>query len=250
MDKDLRGLENRFFLFTSLDGVLKKFATEVDAEVEDVQALLGTEESHATVLEAARGASRRFRMANGSLLYEDGMRGTLRSARGWDPRAVALDTVSEVSAREIDGHKWFTASVRWLIAEDGHQVRRFGRECDRVAYAWQTRVMLSPTASDSGLTILDSKRPSPVSMDDVPNVPIIVEPEELTALLEAARAGDLSDSSIQLRQILHALRHSTTDRSTLETALRLLADKDYAAAFRLLRNAAHDLSEEDTDEAP
>ncbi|WP_171114552.1 MULTISPECIES: PIN domain-containing protein [unclassified Streptomyces] len=250
MDKDLRGLENRFFLFTSLDGVLKKFATEVDAEVEDVQALLDTEESHTAVLEAARGASRRFRTVYGSVLYEDGMRGTLSSARGWDPRAVALDTVSEVSAREIDGHKWFTASVRWLFAEDGHQVRRFGRECDRVAYAWQTRVLLSPTASDSSLTILDSKRPGPVSRDDVPNVPIIVESEELTALLEAALAGDFSGSSVQFRQILNALRHGMTDHSTRETALRLLADKDDAAAFRLLRNAVHDLSEEDTDEAP
>jgi hypothetical protein len=250
MDKDLRGLENRFFLFTSLDGVLKRFATEVSAEVDDVQALLGTEESHAMVLEAAKGASRRFRRVNGSLLSETGMCGTLRSARGWDPQAVALDTVSEVSAREIDGHKWFTASVRWLLAEDGHHVRRFDSgEHDRVAYAWLTRVMLSPTASDRGLTILDSKRPIPVSMDDIPNVPIIVEPEELTALWEAARSGSLSDSSLQVRQILHALRHRTTDYSTREAALRLLADRDHAAAFRLLRDAVHDVGEEDTDEA-
>ncbi|WP_159072650.1 hypothetical protein [Streptomyces formicae] len=120
MEKDLRGLENQFFLFTSLDGVLEKFATAVDAEVEDVQALLDTEESLAAVLEATRGATRRFQTVHGSLLYEDGMRGRL-SARRWEPRAVTLDTVSDVSAREIDGHEWFTASVRWLVAEDAHR---------------------------------------------------------------------------------------------------------------------------------
>ncbi|MFI8913570.1 PIN domain-containing protein [Streptomyces sp. NPDC053513] len=250
MDKDLRGLETRFFLFTSLDGVLTKFATEVDADVEDVQTLLSTAESHATVLEAARGASRRFRMVNGSLLYEDGMRGTLRSARGWEPQAVALDNVAEVSAREIDGHKWFTASVRWLFAEDGHQVRRYGRQCDRVAYAWETRVMLSPTASESGLTILDSKRPSPVSMDDIPNVPVIVEPEELSALWEAERAGEFSEAPVQVRQILHALRERRADHGTLERVLRLMADSDHASAYRLLLNAANDLSEGDAEEVP
>ncbi|MFF5090317.1 PIN domain-containing protein [Streptomyces niveus] len=250
MDKDLRGLEDRFFLFTSLDGVLTKFATEVDAKVEDVQALLSTDESHGAVLEAARGASRRFRIVSGSLLYEDGMNGTLRSARGWEPRAVALDKVSDVSAREIDGHKWFTASVRWLFAEDGRQVRRYGRECDKIAYAWQMRVLLSPTASDSGLTILASQHPSPVTMEDLPNVPIIAESEEVMELLEAAsRAGDLSESPLQLRQILNTIKYGTSDRSTLEKALRLMTDRADAATRRLLIDAADDLGDEDTDEA-
>ncbi|GGK29314.1 hypothetical protein GCM10011583_71530 [Streptomyces camponoticapitis] len=87
-------------------------------------------------------------------------------------------------------------------------------------------------------------------MDDLPNVPIIAESEEVMELLEAAsRAGNLSESPLQLRQILNTIKYGTSDRSTLEKALRLMTDRADAATRRLLIDAADDLGDEDTDEA-
>ncbi|KUN16255.1 hypothetical protein AQJ11_39850 [Streptomyces corchorusii] len=59
MQRDIAGMEDRFFLFTSLDGVVDKFATEVEASAEDVRELLDTEETRAVVLDAARAATKR-----------------------------------------------------------------------------------------------------------------------------------------------------------------------------------------------
>ncbi|WP_024756058.1 PIN domain-containing protein [Streptomyces exfoliatus] len=216
MDRDLAGLEGRFFLFTSLDGVLGKFATELEASAADVEALLDTEESRLTVTQAAWATSQRYTVLHGSkLLGESDEPRTVTLRRRWGPTAVALDKVLEVSAREVAGHKWYTASVRWLLAEDESP---WGYTGERVAYAWETRVLLSPTASDKGLTVLDSKRPSPVSREDIPNVPPVTEEGELV-LLGAAKRSGLLDSTPEFRPLLRRLARQATDLAPLEAAL-------------------------------
>lgn len=66
MQRDIAGMDHRFHLFTSLDDVVTKFATEVEASTEDVGELLDTEETYATVLAATRNATRRYRMFSGT----------------------------------------------------------------------------------------------------------------------------------------------------------------------------------------
>ncbi|MFE7779209.1 PIN domain-containing protein [Streptomyces sp. NPDC057445] len=204
MDRDIRGIEDRFFLVTSLDGVLEKFATQFDASVEDVQALLTTPESYETVLNAAWEARRRYRLVTGSGLTKapEDSPPKDRTRHGWAPSEAALGEVLEVSAREIGGHKWFTASVRWLLAEEAD--RRYDDLRDRVAYAWETRVLLSPTATEQGLTILDAKRPGPVTAEEAPRVPAIPLPNADELLREIGRMKATA-SSAELRQLVKRL---------------------------------------------
>ncbi|WP_432016523.1 PIN domain-containing protein [Streptomyces hydrogenans] len=217
MDKDIAGMEDRFFVFTSLDGVLTKFATELTASTDDVQALLDTEEARSTILNSVKMASRRYRMFQGTRVGDSEDLRVGGFAR-WAPEAVALDKVLEVSGREIDGHKWFTASVRWLLTERSRQ-----REDETLAYAWETRILLSPTA-DKGLTVLDSKSPGPISPEDVANLPEL--PESLGAEEVAAWVDDMmSRNPIDRRWQLGILRTQLADEalppgfSSIEAAL-------------------------------
>ncbi|GGX56405.1 PIN domain-containing protein [Streptomyces chartreusis] len=219
MDRDITGLEERFFLFTSLDGVLTKFATELEASVGDVQALLETDEARSKILHATRQAFKRYRMVHGTVIVDSEAPRTV-SDSSWAPQAVALDGVLEVSGREVGGHKWFTASVRWLLSG------RSPRQDARRACAWETRVLLSPTA-DKGLTVLDSKRPGPISIEDVPKLPLLPQPPEDEDLLASWLLSSLEEANLlerrltgrQLRNLLaHArdvsTRSETTDEGT------------------------------------
>ncbi|MFD6250614.1 PIN domain-containing protein, partial [Streptomyces roseolus] len=181
MQKDIAGMEHRFHLFTSLDDVVTEFATEVEASADDVRALVDTEESHSTVLASARSASRRYRIVTGTPL-PSATNGDMRRMHGatanWSPNAVALDKVLEVSGRQVGSHHYFTAWVRWLLRDD--TVVR-GAVQER-AYAWETRVLLS-TAADQAMTVLDFRRPGPISEEDLPKVPALPETTEETLRL-------------------------------------------------------------------
>lgn len=209
MDKDIAGMEGRFFLFTSLDGVLTKFATELEARVEDVQALLDTEETRSRIVHAARNASKRYRMFHGSLIGDSKeLRPAGRSR--FNPEAVALDKILEVSGREVGGHKWFTASVRWLLTERGR------RRDVRWAYAWETRVLLSPTA-DKGVTVLGSNRPDPIMAEDLPKLPQLPplpelsEAEELTAsLLDVVDEPNSLERHLRAAELVNRLARVAT----------------------------------------
>ncbi|MET8755591.1 PIN domain-containing protein [Streptomyces sp. NPDC004667] len=184
MDRDIRDVEGRFFLFTSLDGVLKKFAKEVEATAQDVQGLLDTEEAHAAILEAARAARKRFHAFPGSALTMasegDFYKLNPVTVRRWDPTAAALGQVTEVSGREVGDHHWFTATVRWLLREPVG----FGNDERDHAFAWETRVLLS-TAADKAITVLDSKRPTAITSDDIPRLPEISYVDAELRLAEA-----------------------------------------------------------------
>ncbi|MFD7963747.1 PIN domain-containing protein [Streptomyces zaomyceticus] len=213
LNKDIAGMEDRFFLFTSLDGVLKKFATEVDASIEEVRELLGTEGTRLAIVQAAWGASFGFRPVVGRLLA--GSEGRLIPGRRWHPTVAVLDEVLEVSGRQVDGHVWFTASVRWLLTARQGVVRRGGR----LAYAWETRILLSPTA-DKGITVLDFKQPGPIPLEDVPKLPVSSMEDELSAWLELAKSQ--RQSTPEFRNFLHRLTQSAwpVDPTHLESVLR------------------------------
>ncbi|WP_314220286.1 PIN domain-containing protein [Streptomyces zaehneri] len=200
MQKDIADMEGRFFLFTSLDGVLPKFSVGVEAKAEDIQGLLGTEESRATILETARTVPKRYRLVDGSLMRTTNDGGTRLSAirtTPWTPTAVVLDNVVEVSSHEVDGHHWFTAWARWLLRDS----KVIGGEEQQRAYAWETRVLLS-TAADNAMAVLDFKRPTSISRDDIPNVPTATEAtterDRLIRLGEAHIAALMNTPAMQV----------------------------------------------------
>ncbi|WP_432104476.1 PIN domain-containing protein [Streptomyces sp. bgisy091] len=190
MQRDIRGMEDRFYFFTSLDGVVTKFAKEVEATADDVSALLATEESRAAILGATQRVSRRYGRIAGTPLTPDDKQKVLRFSSprlGWSPGAVALDKVVEVSGREVGGNHWFTAWVRWLLRDD----RTIRGEWREEGYAWETRVLLS-TAADQPLTVLDFRRPGPIELEDIPHLPAPTDPwDALVSKVGKAHAESL-----------------------------------------------------------
>lgn len=217
MQRDIAGMEDRFFLFTSLDGVVNKFATEVEASAEDVLELLDTEETRAAVLDAARASTKRYRMIRGVRLIQDGDSCGLRQIgmSRWAPTAVALDKVLEVSGREVGGHHWFTVWVRWLLREN-KPVR--GDEGQR-AYAWETRVLLS-TAADQAVTVLDSRRPGPITEEDIPGLPELPLEAERLRLLGEAHVRALLNTPAMQATLASIAERVAPDLSPLEAAMR------------------------------
>ncbi|MBT3163070.1 DUF4935 domain-containing protein [Streptomyces sp. Vc74B-19] len=228
MQKDIAGMEHRFHLFTSLDGVVTQFATEVEASTEDVRELLDTEEGHATVLAATRTAARRYRIISGTPM-PSAVNGDTRMLHGgapnWSPTAVALDKVLEVSGREVGGHHYFTAWVRWLLRDD----RVIRGEVVERAYAWETRVLLS-TAADQAMTVLDFRRPGPISAEDVPNVPALPETteERLTRMGRAHLAALMNTPAMQVT-LARISDQLGPDLSPLEDAIRSVLDNSPAS---------------------
>ncbi|MGW7244512.1 PIN domain-containing protein [Streptomyces sp. NPDC054804] len=245
MQKDIAGMEGRFFLFTSLDGVLPKFAVGVEAKAEDVHGLLDTEESRATILETARTVPKRYRLVDGSLMRPTNDGGTRLSAirtTPWTPTAVALDMVVEVASHEVDGHHWFTAWARWLL-RDSKVIR--GEEQQR-AYAWETRVLLSTTA-DNAMAVLDFKRPSSISREDIPNVPTVTEAtterDRLIRLGEAHLAALMNTPAMQMT-LTSLAEQLAPDLTPVQEAIRKLAvgDQVSRALNERLAETLRDLS--------
>ncbi|MEU9530386.1 PIN domain-containing protein [Streptomyces sp. NPDC048210] len=223
MQRDIRGMEDRFHFFTSLDGVVTKFATEVEATADDVSALLATEESRVAILGAVRRASKRYGRIDGAVLATDNERQLLRFSLArpyWFPQAVALDKVLEVSGREVGGNHWFTAWVRWLLTED----QTLGGEVREMGYAWETRVLLS-TAADQPLTVLDFRRPDPIRFEDIPHMPAPTNPmEALVASVGKAQADSLMRIPAMRAHLTSILDSPGADVVTREVVFRRLMD--------------------------
>jgi hypothetical protein len=231
MQKDIADMEHRFHLFTSLDDVVTKFATKVEARAEDARELLDTEESHATILAATRNASRRYRVVSGmpmpSAANGDARRMLSRTG-SWSPTAVALDEVLEVSGHQVGNHHYFTAWVRWLLRDD----RMVRGEVHERGYAWETRVLLS-TAVDQAMTVLDFRRPGPISEEDVPNVPELPEKtEERLTRMGRMHLASLMDTPAMQVTLAGLAKQLAPEMSPVEDAIRN-ALGDTAAAREL-----------------
>ncbi|MFE1228073.1 hypothetical protein [Streptomyces sp. NPDC058745] len=129
---------------------------------------------------------------------------------------MALDKVTDVSGREVGGHRYFTAWVRWLLRDD----RMIRSEVNERGYSWETRVLLS-TAADQTMTILDFKRPGPVSEEDVPNVPALPEAtEERLTRLGAAHIASLMNTPVMSVNMARLVEQFGLDLSPVEDAIR------------------------------
>ncbi|MFH8577136.1 PIN domain-containing protein [Streptomyces zaomyceticus] len=242
MQGDIAGMEDRFHLFTSLDDVVTQFATKVEATADDVRELLDTEESRATVLAATRNVGRRFRMVSGTPMpsaTNGNSRHFLGGTGHWSPTAAALDKVLEVSGHQVGGHHYFTAWARWLLRDD----RIIRGEAFERGYAWETRVLLS-TAADQAMTVLDSRRPGPISMEDVPNVPPLPESteERLTNLGRSHLAALMNTPAMQVT-LGRLVAQLGPDLSPVEEAIRAVLDNSVASRElnEQIREAVRDL---------
>ncbi|MFF1969932.1 PIN domain-containing protein [Streptomyces sp. NPDC058232] len=165
MDEDLKGLEERFVLFTSLDGVLTKFATASEAREEEVTSLLERGTNRERIAEAAwRGPG-----FAGTIVHSTGQLESVRVRRWLVPPAIRLDSVSDIRAHEINGHKWCTATTRWLAS--GLALIDPGFYDAGVSTSWEARVLLSTTAPARGLTVLRSERQTAITREDLPRIP-------------------------------------------------------------------------------
>ncbi|MFF6903727.1 PIN domain-containing protein [Streptomyces hydrogenans] len=160
MDQDLADLGERFVLYTSLNDVLKKFATPVDAPEDKVRELLAASSAHTTVgEEAVKYVQDRLGLIKATV--SSGTRRRTRPLnRAWRPTpTVTLASVSEITAHEIHDHQWCTAVVRWLV----HGYLMGGRV---MSCSWNTRVVVSPTAPEKGLTVLAGWAMEPVTAEE------------------------------------------------------------------------------------
>ncbi|MFB8347932.1 PIN domain-containing protein [Streptomyces niveus] len=165
MREDLQGLEDRFVLFTSLDGVLTKFAAESPVSEGELTSLLELDENLVNVARMAKGAARRGR---GTVI--DPVDGEWRDVvvRRWvsDP-VVNLNCVSDARSHEISGHQWSTVTAHWLLFGYASIYTTRNRTAwAPVACSWETRVLVSPTAPHEGLNVLRQELTTPVSPED------------------------------------------------------------------------------------
>lgn len=136
---------------------------------------------------------------------------------------------------------WFTASVRGLLT--GRQgVVRTG---ERLAYVWETRILLSRTA-DKGITVLDFKQPGPIPREDIAKLPASSSEEELSAWLEIAKSQHHTD---EFRSFLNRVVHSAwpADSTELEAALRRMTSSpgDRSLWAEFLRNLEQSIEEDE-----
>lgn len=210
LDEDLKGLEERFVLYTSLDGVLNQFAAQSDAPEEEVTALLDTKGNRNTIAREMR----KERSFSGLTLDESGQPepGYLR---GWlGPLGIALSTLSDIRAHEIAGHKWVTATARWLISGLAFTIQAPGFEY--ASCSWTTRVLLSPNAPNEGLTILRGDRLEPTTPEDAPNIVLPVRSELENEVFRAIVRGRRDRLNGHLDSRL------PTDDSTIDRFLQIL----------------------------
>jgi hypothetical protein len=182
MDLDVQDLGGRFVHYTSLDDVVKEFTEPTDVDEEAVRAILAMPENTQVIIEEA-WQDGRYLPALGRLSAH-GFRCTVRPvvdtaegtvsdgnslSLGWIYRPnVLLDGVRDISAYRIGDHVWCTATARWLLSGSALIAQPF--TLAGAVAGWETRVLVSPTSSESPLTVLRSAPPSGVSQEEFASV--------------------------------------------------------------------------------
>jgi hypothetical protein len=111
--EDIKGMEDRFFLYTSLGDVLARFGRAVKTTEAEVRSQLSHPERLEVLARRARLLNMKERIESlRSLLDKDGPASRLSQSA----RAV-LAEVEDPRAYEIGEHTWYTATARWLIAD-------------------------------------------------------------------------------------------------------------------------------------
>ncbi|MFG3199851.1 PIN domain-containing protein [Streptomyces sp. NPDC048208] len=223
LDEDLKGLKDRFVLFTSLDGVVNQFAKQVDAPEEDaVRQILMAADSLTAVAEAARRHHQMVRGSQASVVEPSTRRLRPMIMDRWFGRpAVALSSVSEIRAHEIAGHTWCTATARWLLTGSGRRISYDGQPFNA---AWQNRVLLSTTAPESGLKVLGGGPFTLIDYEDIDSLPAPSVPgSTLEGLIESldelqGQTGQerMREAVSELVQTLRGTRYPTPAEHLLE----------------------------------
>ncbi|MFF7928975.1 PIN domain-containing protein [Streptomyces mirabilis] len=170
LDEDLEDVQDRFILFTSLDGVVTRFATQVAAPEKEVREALAADSSHAVIAPAAMRQHRWVRGSTASVVERSSRRLMNRHFARWlGAPAVCLSSVTDIRAHEIAGHMWCTATARWLLA--GHDVLGSSRDNPLLYCAWETRVLLSTTAPENGVTVLGGGPFTAIAPEDIDHLP-------------------------------------------------------------------------------
>lgn len=241
MAKDLDGLEDRFALYTSVDGVVEEIATEVEVSEEEVRSLLKAQEGRSSLAKQAR----RSRPFTATVILNGANEPSQRRVDLWiNTPAAVLSTVGEISGYEIDGHKWCTATARWLLS--GRR-RGVGRDIDgaRTYAAWTTRVLLSTTAPEKGVTVLRARPPVPLTDEETASIPkdepLLLEDAAKLAN-QASRIGHLLAATQIDPEIFRRVAIQLSSPPTNQEALRWLAeslqppDADLSRIEELLRS--------------
>lgn len=187
MGVDLQDLEGRFVHYTSLDDVVKEFTEPTDVDEEAVRAILSTPENNQVIAEEAWQDGRYLSSPGQVSAHQfactvrpvvDTAGGNVSEGHaislGWIHRPkVRLDGVGNISAYRIGDHVWCTATARWLLSGSALIAQPF--TLNGAVAAWETRVLVSPTNSESPLTILRSAMPTGVTQQEftaVGNIPV------------------------------------------------------------------------------
>ncbi|MGW3736654.1 PIN domain-containing protein [Streptomyces sp. NPDC005148] len=197
MDADIRDFGERFAFLPSLGDVLTKFATESQVDEDELIGLLEQPLNHRAVNRTAK-----FKHSfTGAAVSASGALEEI-PCRKWDsPLTITFSGVDKIRAHEIAGHRWYTATVRWLVSGIGLDGRGYNVP-NWVNCSWETRVLLSPTAPSKGLTIFRSEQMLPITVEDIPNLP-----GEQTAILHASEIrASQGLASWSVEDIEHAKR--------------------------------------------
>ncbi|MFB7947715.1 PIN domain-containing protein [Kitasatospora phosalacinea] len=181
--RDIEDMKDRFFLFTSLSGVLNQFATKVPTTVEEVRDLLATAERISGLTRRARMTylhqrinSHRFRPIPDP---PHSLGSTSEASRGI---RVALADVSNPRAYKIGTHTWHTATARWVVASPLPFL-----EGKYHLQSWTTRAMVSASAGPGNISVLENHPYEPARAGDGAHFPdldgaLIGDPEGLAGI--------------------------------------------------------------------
>ncbi|WP_432001615.1 PIN domain-containing protein [Streptomyces sioyaensis] len=170
MNEDLRDIGSRFTHFTSLDDVVNRFASPVESDRDATLEVVSSCASRNIIADAAaEWAHRRNTPFECSLGDSHGIGfHTPITATGWaDVPAVKLASLDHVETFEIGDHKWSTGTARWFIGGNAFTGHPIPGTLNFVICTWETRILFSSDAMDSGLAILrECAGPSPFRTDD------------------------------------------------------------------------------------
>ncbi|MFD4553550.1 PIN domain-containing protein [Streptomyces sp. NPDC058469] len=211
LNEDVEDFGEDFVVFTSLDGVVSRFATEIEAPEDDVQSVLAKPPAGETVTRSLHRTDKRSFLATA---VQAGQRLVTVPASGrfFNVLSVALRSVTDIRGWEIAGHKWYTATARWLFS--GYlPTPQLDIPISLVSWAWETRVLVSSTAPEKGVTVLRGMALTPISPDDLPHLPPALS-SGTTRDLENALAR-MYDGLSEANQLLaRALTHLDLPQST------------------------------------
>ncbi|MDH6189140.1 hypothetical protein M2168_002172 [Streptomyces sp. CZ24] len=160
MADDIEQFGERFVHLTDGDEIVKRFTTQVSADVDEVATLVNSKRTRDELSSLALdGAMENRRVRRGfpvrPLSADDGFRGS-RRATAWLPAPqVVFNSVRDIRAFGIGDHVWCTARVRWIVG--GYAFDEIRNTVTPAACAWETLVLTSTSSPQTGTTLLRSE---------------------------------------------------------------------------------------------